>query len=121
MPDGPAMPFPFLPWGVVVAGVVLGGMVGLFMLVVHLLDRAATEVSGTMLPGLVRGVRQWSGGRTLTLAPLASPRAVEPDDVSAGRTRPADAGWPSGDLNMSLDPIVDEPLPARERVHPHIR
>ncbi|MET1231541.1 MAG: hypothetical protein ABWY52_01665 [Candidatus Limnocylindrales bacterium] len=101
MPDGPVMPFPFLPWGVVVAGVVLGGMVGLFMLVVHLLDRAATEVSGTMLPGLVRGVRQWSGGPISAAPPPSSPMAVDPEP--------------------SLDPIVDEPLPTRERLHPHIR
>jgi hypothetical protein len=101
MPDGPAMPFPFLPWGVVVAGVVLGGMVGLFMFVVHLLDRAATEVSGTMLPGLVRGVRKWSDGPRSGLSRPSSPVAVDPES--------------------SLDPIFDEPLPARERLHPHIR
>ena len=58
------MPFPFLPWGIVTAGIVLGGMVGLFMVVAHLLDQAASEVAGTMLPGLVRGVRQWSDGRS---------------------------------------------------------
>ena len=92
------MPFPFLPWGIVTAGIVLGGMVGLFMVVAHLLDQAASAVSGTMLPGLVRGVRQWSDGRSAALQPLPSPRA-----------------------ELHIEPIVDEPLPARERLHPHIR
>jgi hypothetical protein len=34
------MPFPFLPWGIVTAGIVLGGMVGLFMVVAHVHDAA---------------------------------------------------------------------------------
>jgi hypothetical protein len=121
MPGGLTMPFPFLPWGIVTAGIVLGGMVGLFMVVAHLLDQAASGVSGTMLPGLVRGVRKWSDGRSAALPPLPSPRAAEVGDVSFG-DREADADRIlTADPELLIEPISDEPLPARERLHPHIR
>ena len=115
------MPFPFLPWGIVTAGIVLGGMVGLFMVVAHLLDEAASEVGGTMLPGLVRGVRQWSDRRSGARPALPSKRAAEGGDWSPGDRQGDDEHELIADPGPRLEPIVDEALPARERLHPHIR
>ncbi len=115
------MPFPFLPWGIVTAAIVLGSMVGLFMVVAHLLDRAASEFGGTMLPGVVRGVRQWSDGRSAALPPSPSPRAAEVGGGSPGVRDADDERRLTADPELRIEPIVDEPLPARERLHPYIR
>lgn len=115
------MPFPFLPWGIVTAGIVLGGMVGLFMVVAHLLDQAASEVAGTMLPGLVRGVRQWSDGRSAALPGLSPVAAAEDGDRSSDERGAEDEGGRMADPELSFEPIADQPLPARERLHPQIR
>ena len=57
------MPFPFLPGGAILAAAVLCGAFVLFTVSLRVLDRAATEIGGTMLPGVVDGLRDWSRGR----------------------------------------------------------
>jgi hypothetical protein len=57
------VPFPFLPGGAILAAAVLSGAFVLFAVVLRLLDRAATEIGGAMLPGVVDGLRDWSRGR----------------------------------------------------------
>jgi hypothetical protein len=54
------MAFPFIPGGAILAAVVLGGAFALFMLLLRVVDRTATEVRGSFLPGVVSGLRDWS-------------------------------------------------------------
>jgi hypothetical protein len=58
------MPFPFLPAGAVVAVSVLIGALTAFGLILRATDRAATRavagLRGSVLPGLVSGIRGWS-------------------------------------------------------------
>jgi len=64
------MPFPFLPAGAVVAVSVLIGALTAFGLVLRATDRATTRavagLRGSVLPGLVSGLRGWTaaGGAT---------------------------------------------------------
>lgn len=51
------MAFPFLWIGAIFAGIVLGAALTLFVLAMRAVDRAATEVRGSILPGLVEGFR----------------------------------------------------------------
>jgi hypothetical protein len=57
------MPFPFLPWGVLLATAVLGGALIVFGLVLRAMDHAVTASRRSMLPGLVSGFRTWAKGR----------------------------------------------------------
>jgi hypothetical protein len=52
--------FPFLPAGIILAVAVLGGAFFLFGVVLHAIDRTATEIKGSFLPGMVSGLRDWS-------------------------------------------------------------
>jgi multisubunit Na+/H+ antiporter MnhB subunit len=54
------MAFPFIPGGAILAAVVLGGAFALFMLLLRVVDRKATEVRGSFLPSVVSGLRDWS-------------------------------------------------------------
>jgi hypothetical protein len=57
------MPFPFLPWGALLASAVLGGALIVFGLVLRAVDHAVTASRRSMLPGLVSGFRTWASGR----------------------------------------------------------
>jgi hypothetical protein len=57
------MAFPFLPGGIVLAAAVLGSGFALFALLLRLIDRTATEIRGSFLPGVVSGLRDWSRPR----------------------------------------------------------
>ena len=57
------MPFPFLPWGALLASAVLGGALIVFGLVLRAMDHAVTASRRSMLPGLVSGFRTWASGR----------------------------------------------------------
>jgi hypothetical protein len=57
------MPFPFLPWGALLASVVLGGALIVFGLVLRAVDHAVTASRRSVLPGLVSGFRTWASGR----------------------------------------------------------
>ena len=69
------MPFPFLPGGAILAAAVLCGAFVSFAALLRLLDRAATEIGGAMLPGVVDGLRDWSHGRGHERAGGGSPSA----------------------------------------------
>jgi hypothetical protein len=74
----------------------------------------------TMLPGLVRGVRQWSDARSAALPRLPPIPVAEVGDGSSGDGAPDDEPGPAAEPELRFEPINDEPLPARERLHPHI-
>ena len=57
------MPFPFYPIGAIVAGVILGGALTLFVAALMAIDRTASRVAGSVVSGLVSGIRGWSPGR----------------------------------------------------------
>ena len=67
------MPFPFLPGGAILAAAVLGGAFALFALLLRALDRTATEIKGSFLPGIVSGLRGWSRARDGGQVPDSSP------------------------------------------------
>ena len=58
------MPFPFLPGGAILATAVLVGALTIFGLALMALDRAADRAAGalrgSMLPGIVSGMRGWT-------------------------------------------------------------
>jgi hypothetical protein len=105
------MPFPFLPVGVALALAVLGGALALFGLALKALDWTIDTAKGSMLGGVVSGLRTWdvrssarrarraispvspfSGGEPLSLiestggfeAPL---ERIGPTEARRGRTR----------------------------------
>jgi hypothetical protein len=57
------MPFPFLPFGALLALAVLGGAFAIFGAVLRLFDRAALSARNTIAPTVVRGIRGWSQPR----------------------------------------------------------
>jgi len=57
------MPFPFLPWGALLASAVLGGALIVCGLVLRAIDHAVTARRRSVLPGLVSGFRTWTSGR----------------------------------------------------------
>ena len=57
------MPFPFLPFGALVAAAFLGGVFALLYVVVTRLDRAIVEVGGSVVGGLVSGLDDWNHER----------------------------------------------------------
>jgi hypothetical protein len=87
------MPFPFLPAGAVVAVSVLIGALTAFGLILRATDRAATRavagLRGSVLPGLVSGIRGWSVPHRPTTPESTSPYA-SPD--SGPIAQPPQAG-----------------------------
>jgi len=94
------MPFPFLWTGALVAVAFLSTIFAIFGLLAHLLDRTATELRGSILPGLISGLGDWTGEHPV-IRRLVSPRGSEP----GGEIDDTDPG----------------PPPAIERLHPHLR
>jgi hypothetical protein len=87
--------------GALVAGLVLVGALAAFGLALEAVARVTTEIRGSILPGLVAGVREWDA-----------------EDGVAARS--------AADLSRSgpRSPIEDSaPLDggSLERVHPHVR
>ena len=75
------MTLAFYPLGAFLAGVLLGAVFTFFAISLRLLDRAATRTTGSVLPGLVSGFRDWSDRRHATRIPIStSPMAVSPED-----------------------------------------
>lgn len=83
---------PFLPFGAFLAGMFLGSTLTVFAFAVHALGRAADRTSGSILPGLVVGFRDWSDRRSGPRIPI-SPVVGDAD------------GSPDG-----ADPYLDEAL-----------
>lgn len=75
------MPFPFYPIGAVVAALILGGALTVFVLALKGLDRAATQVGGAVVGGLVSGIRDWSAPRWVQ---TVSPAGIDPTPSSDG-------------------------------------
>jgi hypothetical protein len=68
------MPFPFLPAGAILAMAVLLGAFALFAIILRAIDRTATEMKGSFLPGVVTGLRDWSRARDQRRGRESSPR-----------------------------------------------
>jgi hypothetical protein len=92
------MPFPFLPWGALLASAVLGGALIVFGLVLRAMDHAVTASRRSMLPGLVSGFRTW-----------ASARERDAGVESQGPTSPLPAAGTAGDVEI-ID-LVDGRIP----------
>lgn len=95
------MAFPFYWIGAMVAGVVLFVALSLFAMALRAIDRAVTEVRGSMLPGLVEGFRDWAGDRRPARRPPISPDGPEAGD--------------------GIEDAVSSLAPPVERLRPHLR
>jgi hypothetical protein len=93
MRQGTAMAFPFWWIGAFAAGLFLAAAFTLFGLALRLLDHSATEIRGSMLPGLVSGLRDWTGTRAATRN--VSPAGVSPASGPVGEEERADAAVPT--------------------------
>lgn len=83
------MPFPFWWLGALVAAVFLSAVMTIFGVLLKLMDRAATEVRESILPGVVSGMRDWTDGRRRPTLPIVSPRATEDDGPRLDDTPPS--------------------------------
>jgi hypothetical protein len=91
------MPFPFLPFGAILALAVLGGAFAIFGAALRLLDRAALSARNTIAPTIVHGLRTWS----------RQPDIPRPISASA-----MEANDPSSPLNLDAwNAAVDSALP----------
>jgi hypothetical protein len=71
------MPFPFLWIGALVAAAFLTFMFLVFGVLMKLLNRATTDVRGSILPGLIEGIRDWADDHGLPPIRMVSPRSDE--------------------------------------------
>jgi hypothetical protein len=100
------MPFPFIPIGAFVAGVILSAALAIFILSLKALDRAATQAGSAVVGGLVSGIRDWSGQDRVR---IVSPAAVEETPPAAlPPSEPADA--------VPVEPVAVEPVHRARRV-----
>ena len=60
------MPFPFMPIGAILAALILGGALTIFVWALMAIDRAASRAAGSVVSGLVSGFRGWSSEPTST-------------------------------------------------------
>jgi hypothetical protein len=102
------MPFPFFPGGALLALAVLGGAMALFGLALKALDWSIDGVKGSMLSGVVSGLRDWERG---SHAPTASTGSTG----SGGGPTP---DTPTFDVADAAD-TAGADLVALERVHPN--
>ena len=102
------MAFPFFPGGMIVAIAVLGTALTLFGLGWVALERSVMEVRGSILPGMVRGVRAWidEPGPGSGASAAASPIATRPEQA------PGAAG---------LEELAEAPTVLVEHVRPGAR
>ena len=92
--------FPFYPIGAIVAGALLGGVLTLFVAALMAVDRGASHVAGSVLPGLVSGIRGWAtSGRADRPNASSGPVGTDdgPDDAGPNvpmvSVRPAGPSW----------------------------
>ena len=71
------MPFPFYWIGALVAAAFLTMVITIFGVLLKVMNRAATEVRESILPGLVVGIRDWADDHGLPAMPITSPRSAE--------------------------------------------
>ena len=99
------MQFPFFPGGALLAIAVLGGAMALFGLALKALDWTIDGVKGSMLSGVVSGLRDWERGSQAPVASTSSPGSV---------------GQPSPDApTLDAEDDAGADLVALERVHPN--
>jgi hypothetical protein len=72
------MPFPFLPLGALLALAVLGGALAVFGAALKALDWTIDAARGSMLSGVVSGIRNWDG---VPRSGTGSPNASEPQEA----------------------------------------
>ena len=72
------MPFPFLPFGALLAVAVLGGAFAAFALALRLLDRAGLTARRSIASGIAAGLRGWSD---------SGEHVAGPADAEDGRSR----------------------------------
>jgi hypothetical protein len=60
------VPFPFLPFGAILAGAILGAALTIFVWALMAIDRAASRATESVVSGLVAGFRGWSTARSST-------------------------------------------------------
>lgn len=80
------MPFPFMPVGAILAGLILMAALTIFVWALMAIDRAASRAAGSVVSGLVTGFRGWSPERPP--ASVARSASDPPDDDPV---TPADA------------------------------
>jgi hypothetical protein len=83
------MPFPFIPFGAILAGAILGAALTIFVWVLMAIDRAASRAADSVVSGLVSGFRGWSSDRSPATAGLVtSPSASDPEPVDTAPAIP---------------------------------
>ena len=107
------MPFPFIPIGAFVAGLILSAALTVFILSLKALDRAATQAGSAIVGGLVSGIRDWS---VQDRARIVSPAAVEASPSAEARPS-AEALPPSEPADaVPVEPVAAEPVHRSRRV-----
>ena len=99
------MPFPFFPGGALLAIAVLGGAMAVFGLALKALDWTIDGVKGSMLSGVVSGLRDWERGSQAPAASTGPPGSV-------GELSPDAPTLDAADY-LGADPVE------LERVHPN--
>jgi hypothetical protein len=107
------MTFPFIPGGVLLALAVLGGAILLFGLALKALDWSIDGVKGSMLSGVVSGLRDWEGGSRPPQAPAASPNSMASPDEPTEDDATLDAQDATGAGVVTLERV--HPSEARHR------
>lgn len=83
------MPFPFYWVGALVAAVFLTVVLTIFGVLMKLLNQAASEVQGSIVPSFVKGMRSWADDHGLPAIRIPSPRAVADDGPRLDDTPPS--------------------------------
>jgi hypothetical protein len=71
------MAFPFQWVGALIAAAFLAIVFIVFGILLKIVNRAATDVRGSILPGLIGGIRDWTVDHGLAASATSSPRADE--------------------------------------------
>ena len=88
------MPFPFMPFGAIFGGIILGTALTAFVWALMAIDRAASRAADSVVSGLVAGFRGWSselrpteGDPGLRAASSGEPPLEPAQAVSVSRVR----------------------------------
>jgi hypothetical protein len=79
------MPFPFLPFGAILAGAILCAALTIFVWALMAIDRAASRAADSVVSALVSGLRGWSTERSYRSAgaPIARAQIDDPVEPAA--------------------------------------
>jgi hypothetical protein len=99
------MAFPFMPYGLIVAVIVMGTALALFGLAMWALDRGFSAFTGSILPGVIDGVRGWTieGGGAAAM--------VSPGAIAGSGSGPTPGPQPAADAATEavIEDLLDEP------------